>query len=399
MNARILFYNDQTGEGKLITEEGQKYEFNVEHWNDFEHMPKSGLKVVCEIDKKGPVRIEADRQKPEKKAEEKKSEESEQKAIQKEKLKTEENDLKEKEQLLKELSRKNREPGSATISVEKCVSSYFEPVDFLIGDPPEIVNTRERLDYFRIRRFLNTAYNDLRNLDPSLHRNKELSERLVLIENLYKAYKNIQSKKDNPGLAFETIFLRSQPEYLRHIRYKEDCLTRISELNQIEESIYPEIREKEEILKKFKGSNAEKERLEGIMKKMKKMYVDSIHENANLSEEMTNMADLKALYVSKYYDEFVLEFSSKLEYYMTLIEKILSYKTYAFDKLMWKRAGKSRAVQEYFSESHIDGDYSTLTFLRYYLNTLDVTKLNEEQRDLFHLQVYLEEQSKQKKGT
>ncbi len=366
MKGRILFYNSQTGQGKVILQSGEKIDFTADLWNDFDTMPETGASVECEVDGgvlKGMAGSEEEAQ---------------------------------QEQAWHEEAAAHVPPtpinrNGPTFSVEETLTNYFKPIDYLIGEPPEVVNTKAQLDYFLVRRFLLTAYNDLRGLDSSLHRNPEVKEKLDEIQELHKAYYTIRDRVEMSKLAFEMIFLRSQPEYLKFIRYKEQCLNRISILSQVEESLFPDIQKKEELLKKLPAKQEEKRHaLEEELKSLRRHYVDAIHENAGLAEELNTMEDIKATYTEKYYDHFVKELLKRGGEYMKVLGKILNYRAYDFDRLIWKYAGNSKMVGEYFSNAGIQGNYSTLTFLRYYLKTLDKEKAREEQKELYKLLEYLE---------
>eukprot|EP01022_Parablepharisma_sp_SALTPOND_P021205 TRINITY_DN4097_c0_g4_i1.p1 TRINITY_DN4097_c0_g4~~TRINITY_DN4097_c0_g4_i1.p1 ORF type:complete len:230 (+),score=4.38 TRINITY_DN4097_c0_g4_i1:84-692(+) len=129
---------------------------------------------------------------------------------------------------------------------------------------------------------------------------------------------------------------------------------------------------------------------------MKKRYVDAIHESASISEELSSMADLKSVYMEMYFNAFVREFDERAEYYIGVIEESLGVKTFDFDRQLWQKAARSKAVKEYFASANIKGGYSTLTFLSYYLKHLDGEKLNDEQRGLMGLLEYLKKKEDEK---
>ena len=79
--------------------------------------------------------------------------------------------------------------------------------------------------------------------------------------------------------------------------------------------------------------------------------------------------------------------------YKDMIAKILNYKAYDFDAYLWKCAVKSKPISDYFKSSRIKGTYSTETFLRYYLKTLDTDKVRSEQEGLFKLLEYFEKRN------
>lgn len=366
MEGRILFYNDQTGQGKLILQSGEKLDFSADVWDDFETAPKAGGLVVCTMEGEALKSVKAAGSSPVEEKEAEEPRESEPKPV-------------------KTVSSK------PTFSVEETLTNYFQPVEFLIGEPPEVVNTREQLDFFLVKRFLMTAYNNLRSLDPALYEQKEVREKADELQRLHKAYQTVQSRVETPKLAFEIVFLRSQPEYLRFIRHKEHCLSRISALTQVEESLFPDIRKKEEELAKIPRDQEEKKNaLEQELKNIRRHYVEAIHENASLSEELVTMDDLKTTYTEKYYDLFVGQLHQQGAYYLNVLGKILGYRAYSFDKLVWQNAEHSKPITEYFRQGGIVGGYSTLTYLKYYLKTLDKGKIDKEHKDLFKLLGYLE---------
>lgn len=368
MKGRILFYNPQTGEGKIILDTKEKIDFTVDVWDDFDVGPESNLLVECEL----------------------------------------------KEDVLKSITsvshnnstipnisnEENNNPHSdynphqdqengPKYSVSETLKSYFSHIEDVVGEPPEIINTKAQLDYFLSKRFLLTSYNNLRGLDPTVYEDKDIKEKLNTIEELQKAYNSVNEKLDVPQLAFEMIFLRVQPEYIQYQKNKERCLTNIPTLTSLINSLEPEIKRGEENLKVVNNEKIKIE-LKEKLKKIRGSYVDAIHERACLTEELAGMEDIKASYTEKYFHDFEKELSILQVKYKDMISRILNYKAYDLDEAIWKNASKSKMIQEFFKESGIKGGYSTKTFLRYYLETLDKSKLKDEQEELFKLLDYLE---------
>jgi hypothetical protein len=354
-------------------------EFSADLWEDFDVMPSAGKLVACKIEKGVLKSLNAV------------SFEDEVDSVELKKVfrtpTSEVNSTESSSELKAEVSTSQQKP---TFTVCETIQNYFKPIETFIGEPPTIVNTKEQLDYFRVQRFMMTAYNDLKNLDSSLHNNTEVKKILEEIRQLRKAHTTLEARIEAPKLAFEMIFLRSQPEYLQFIRYNEHCLNRISLLSKMEESLFPDIQAKEEELKKMpKEQYADRISLEKELKSLRGYYVDTIHENAELYEELSSMDDLKAIYTQKYFDEFLAELMKVGAKYMETLKRVLNYRAYKFDKLIWVHAEKSRTIEEFLSSSHIEGEYSTLTFLRYYLKTLNQDKLNDEHKELVKLEEYL----------
>jgi hypothetical protein len=280
----------------------------------------------------------------------------------------------------------------STYGVSEALQNYFNSVDFLMSREPKSADTKAQLDYFLSRRFLITAYNNLKNLDPALHDHKEIKEKLSVLQDLHNAYNTVSDKASVPEVAFEMIFLRSQPEYIQYIKDKDDWISRISALTTITETLFYEIEKREGELKKLAKNDKNRLSLENGIKPLRGDYVDAIHERAQLAEKLAQMKDLKAIYSEKYFDSFAYELSKLSKEYKKVLVKILNTKASELDYEIWKHASKSKLVWEHFSEAGIEGDYTTMTYLGYYLKTLDKKQLGDEHVELFKFFNYLKEQ-------
>jgi hypothetical protein len=280
----------------------------------------------------------------------------------------------------------------STYSVSEALQNYFNSVDFLMSREPKSNDSKAQLDYFLSRRFLITAYNNLKNLDPALHDHKDIKEKLKILQDLHNAYNTVSDKSSVPEVAFEMIFLRAQPEYIQYIKDKEDWISRVSALTTITESLFYEIEKREKEINKLAKNDKNRLLLENAIKPLRGDYVDAIHERAQLAEKLAQMNDLKAIYSEKYFDSFADELSKLSKEYKKVLVKILNNKASELDNEIWKHASKSKLIREYFSDAGIEGDYTTTTYLGYYLKTLDKRQLGDEQVELFKLFNYLKGQ-------
>lgn len=280
----------------------------------------------------------------------------------------------------------------STYGVSEALQNYFNSVNFLMSREPKSADAKAQLDYFLSRRFLITAYNNLKNLDPALHDHKEIKEKLSILQDLHNAHNTVSDKASVPEVAFEMIFLHSQPEYIQYIKDKEDWISRISALTTVSESLFYEIEKREGELKKLAKNDKNRLSLENAIKPLRGEYVDAIHERAQLAEKLAQLNDLKAIYTEKYFDSFAEELSKLSKEYKKVLVKILNTKASELDYEIWKHASKSKLVREHFSEAGIEGDYTTMTYLGYYLKTLDMKQLGDEHVELFKFFNYLKEQ-------
>ena len=83
---------------------------------------------------------------------------------------------------------------------------------------------------------------------------------------------------------------------------------------------------------------------------------------------------------------------------MTYVDEIkydiidtLNVLAYRFDKELWRSAKRSKPVQKFFIEARIEGLYSSKTYMKYYINKLDIKKAGENTVKLMR---YIEQYNK-----
>jgi hypothetical protein len=69
---------------------------------------------------------------------------------------------------------------------------------------------------------------------------------------------------------------------------------------------------------------------------------------------------------------------------------LLNKTAYVFDNTLWKYARDSKPIKAHFQKSHVKGQLSSLTYLKYYLQSLNNENLSIEQQELAALVPYLE---------
>ncbi len=370
IRGRIIFYNPQIGKGTIILHTKEKLNFSIDEWDEFEQAPEVNLLVDCDVDNNTLMSITA----------------STSQDIAHDDTVDEDQQTDQKEQVDEE------QTPTATYTVDEALKIYFNPIENVIGEPPSIINTKEQLDYFLSRRFLFTAYNNLRGLDSKIYEHSEMKDKINTIEELHKAYNSLSEQIDIPQYAFEMIFLRIQPEYVKNQEQIEKYKSAIPSLTDLIESLEADLKTGYENLKKTTNKKLQ-ESMNTKLKKMRGVYMDAIHERACIKEDLEDLPNLKQIYTKKYFKEFDNKLSILKIKYKDMIARILNYKAYDFDAYLWKCAVKSKPINDYFKSSGIKGTYSTETFLRYYLKTLDTDKVRNEQEELFRLLEYFEKRN------
>lgn len=369
-DGKILFYNDSDGIGTIISSTKEKIDFSIDDWNDFDVMPSMGLKVCFDYKNFKTSSIMSIITKN--KAENEHFEEQEEITN----LEDIENDFGEKKENVK-----------VTINIPKSISNYFDIINDNIKQRIAYKKVQGRLDYLVVRRFLWTTFNNLNEIDlkiltPDI---KALSKDLKSMTTIYDDFIN---KTKFPVLAYEEVFLACQTEYL-HV--KDDTQKMIDKLNQLrasEEQLGKTLAYKKEELKKQKNT-PEFPALKKEFKVLNGTYVDMIHMMGEIDERYKHDIELVTNFEKKFKSEFYHLFGDEAKKYKSSIVDILSAQAFLLDNKLWTQAKSSKIVREHFYKAGVRDDLNTKTYLKYYLDTLDSNKTNNDTQKLFELFNYL----------
>jgi hypothetical protein len=387
VEGKIVVYSDQTGLGKIITPERKKYNFSVDDWDEYEAMPGVGLVIrfepegiharhvtLAENGGSAPEPEDA-AQKPAPPPSEKGSGESE----------------KPQNEPAEPLS------GSleASMDVEECIRMHFTDILRRIDDNRELMRENRRLDFIRMHRFLTTAYNNLIEIDHSFE-NYELAEVRQQMLEAYDTYRDFRAKTAYIQNAYQHVFLNRQMRY-KELRAKLELnKAQIAKLSESAKNREQEIREKSAKLKTLAPQSDEYIYLFNEIKILKRAMVDAIHEVAKLTEENHLYVEMLDNFYKMHYDRFKKSFGAFVENHDALLRKIQDVLAYRFDALMWKKANRSKPIQNFFAQAGITDEFSAITYLKYYLKTLDTSKLNQQNQELLELLQYLEQRTRKR---
>jgi hypothetical protein len=397
MNGTIIFYNLDNGTGLILSEGKEKYKFDIEMWNDFDHMPSIGLKVTFEVEDdiiktiikyKEPIILEE--------AEENKKnaptsiEDAARMIIETDMLGSTQEDNMHMKLDADSYSAKTVPTGYIEATMTKFFTSLQDTVDKY--KDYQLQSEEEELDYFKMKRFLFTAYNNLLEIDISLA-DGGLTEMYRNIQDINSIHDIYKKSFIYPKIAFSTIFLK-------HTRYKEAkrrLEKNTSEMASVKsnlDTMENEIKRKIEELGHFEKNDDKYEPLRQSIRHAKRLYVDSIDRVGTLREENEILLPITDEYFELFFEEFKKKFESSYKENIRSLIEILDSMAFLFDRMMWEKASSSKIIDRYFQEANISYPYSCLTFLRYYLKTLNKAKLTTENKELFDLLEYLEKRSK-----
>jgi len=381
VEGKIVVYSSETGLGKIITPQKKKFNFTVDDWDDYDTMPTVGLPIRFT-----PDTIHARHVTP---AEGESASADSRPA---------ENPQDTKERTTPPATATDEETPTEEahepeVDIETTIQLHFDDILKKIDADRALLNETRRLDFLKMRRFLETAYNNLTEIDHRFE-NVSLTEIRRQLTDAYEIYRQFKKRTTYLSKAYEQVFLNRQRRY-KELRAKiEINKNRIAALTDTISRHENDVKEKGERLKKLKPQSDEALYLTNEIKILKRALVDAIHEVGKLTEENRLYAELLDSFYKAHYDRFKKLFTEFVETHEALLRKAMDVLAYRFDAMMWEMANRSEAIQRFFFEAGITDEFSSITYLKYYIKTLDTSKLNEENRQLLDLLKYLEAKSR-----
>jgi predicted nucleic acid-binding Zn-ribbon protein len=398
MEGKIVVYSSESGLGKIITPEKKKFNFSVDDWDEYETMPEIGQTIQFEPDgiKARHITIhsaETPQTSPQPDTEQKPAPAPEPPAPQPET--PDSPHIPSTEPAMEESVKPTRPPavtsGSVApeIDVETTLQIHFESIILKVEENITLLNENRRLDFLKMRRFLSTAYNNLMDIDHSFE-NYELADLRHQLWDAYETYKDFKKKTAYIQNAYEQVFLSKQRRY-KELHAKLDLnKAQIAKLKDGVTRFEQEIKEKTARLKKLNPQSEEAIYLSNEIKVLKRTLVDAIHEIGKLTEENHLFVEQLDNFYKTHYNQFKAVFTEFVANYESMLRKMMDVLAYRFDMMLWEKANRSKTIQKFFLEAGITDEFSSITYLKYYLKTLDANKLNEENQQLYDLLQYLE---------
>lgn len=242
------------------------------------------------------------------------------------------------------------------------MNKFFGETREVIAFEMNFIKTNElvapKIDYFKLRRFLSSAINNLKEMDHSL-----LSGTLGIlyndVESLFDFYANFESKTKIASVVFERDFLNSIPEY-KYLRHeKEDA--ELSKRNC--ESAISATEKKLENLKDLDSDE---------FKKLRGKMADNLHALSVAKDKVTLLNDKLSVYYNHLKGRFIDIFELEKAQSTKALQLIINTKSVYLDHLLWHQAEKSLPIQRFFKKSDIKGDYDTKTYIEYYMRNINI---------------------------
>ncbi len=223
-------------------------------------------------------------------------------------------------------------------------------------------------EFYRLKRFIDTAKNFLSDIDVNVI--EGLAGKLYIdINSLYALFLEFKRKTRFPENIFYQEYLETIPEYKKlksDIRNYETLIskyTTISKENEMLLKAYKDIPKDEKELKRYK--------------KIKKEYVDAIYYIGYYKEKLEDSNKKLKDIEKNEKEEFLKNFEKYKNLYIDKFIEIINKKMFIFDKVLWENDKKSANIKNFFETSQIKGDFSTRTFINYFLKHIDIAKTKD----------------------
>jgi hypothetical protein len=362
LTGKVIFYSAAKGEGIIITPESQKFKFSVFEWvgdsipmvNDMVEFTMKDFKAVeikakdITVSKEEIAKINVDR--------------------------------------LKEIPTKK--------SHKRVIEEHFKDTLELLQTTESIVKEAKIVDYTKMQRFLHTTYEHLLDKDPEFV-DPKLGNIKLNLDNTYIMLKSFKQKVINPVNKFEFIYLKSNAYYMKVLGVHEESKRKLTTIKSQEGTINHKLEYGQKRLTELSPKSKEYKLIERKLKELRSLYVRISDNKEILDKRIKHTAKLIKDFLDKHKKEWIASFvkrGDELEEYLLIVLNKLAF---SFDDYMWQIAKKSDSIQEFFLNSNIEGGFNSKTFLKYYLKGINKDKMNQEQKELFELQKYLDSLAKE----
>lgn len=278
-----------------------------------------------------------------------------------------------------------------TRSIKDCIYDHFGGVENLIKRYEKDINSKKDLDFLRIKRFLFTAYNDLFELDSAISNTTltNLKSELGALDREYDSF--IKKASYPPQYSYEKIFLARQIEFVKMEELIETTQSIIKSTTIQQAALGTSLKAMEDqFAKRTDTRSAAYAQALTNLKKLRKRYVDLLHYLSEQKDRLTKATKARDEFSEQFFEEFLKNYLPLTNALKQDFIKLLNAKAYDLDTLLWQRAKRSLSVRRFFIKAGITGTYSSKTFLKYFLHSLDRSKIRNETKKLFDLLKYLE---------
>lgn len=281
------------------------------------------------------------------------------------------------------------EPTQVFFTTESAIFDYFSTIDHTLESFPHYENTKSSIDFLKLRRFLLTTYNNLVDLDLDLKKT-HVTDILIDLMSLSDIYDSFTQKSKQIKKAFYDLFLSRNDEFVQAQNKVDNNKLSIDKHNSSIAIAEAAIAKLEYHLNKTPTTSPYYLMIQQKMRKANGIIVDEIHSKRSMEEENFRLVQFIEMIINENEESFSKKYAIQAIIFDQKITHLLNKTAYIFDNELWKYARDSKPIKVHFQKSRVNGQLSSLTYLKYYLQSLNSESMSLEQQELAALVPYLE---------
>ncbi|MGE4295946.1 MAG: hypothetical protein AB7E49_09615 [Campylobacterales bacterium] len=288
--------------------------------------------------------------------------------------------------------RQKDENPTASMGVSEAIDQYFIYITHELTAYDKERPGERRMDYFLMKPFLMTAFNQFKAMDATLEdeRIKQARWRMEKAAQLWQVM--VRKTTGSVEQIYEEVFLKKQVDYLRLLHESEELIDAMSKGRGELGTVTKQLESAKEEVKHQKGEA--KAAAEALFKKLNARNVDLVHKLSEQKKRFDAVQDeMRALWEANR-DSFVETFKTKVDLVRNDLIETLGLLAFRFDQQLWRRAKLSEPIRNFFAESRIEGIFSSKTFLEYFVGNVDTALAGEQLKKLVR---YLNDYNKKNK--
>jgi hypothetical protein len=264
--------------------------------------------------------------------------------------------------------------------VDEFLEKYFKDIADVVkfeeefADKYELVKTD--IDYFRIKRFLTTAFRNFREIDD-----KFIAGLLMKLQKdvygLFDYYQKFITSTQVADIVYQRDFLSALKPY-------QDTVNEMTTTKARRDILETQFKRMDELMRlatiKAEGGSEEAQK---ELKVLKDKYSDIVHNFALARDKLKELAEKLSNMHKAFHDSFLEGFDSQRNYYIKRLSELTNSKAYHLDKLLWDRALKNRRISDFLESAGIKGSYDTKTFIKYYLRNININSTADQEWHMY----------------
>ncbi|MFA6143941.1 MAG: hypothetical protein WC691_03985 [Sulfuricurvum sp.] len=284
---------------------------------------------------------------------------------------------------------KIKKEAATAITTESVIDAYMCSINNNLQEFSDYENTTLSIDFLKMRRFLITTYNTLIDLDLELKQSiiTDILKELNVVTTIYDSF---QQKSKQIKRAFHDLFLNCHDDFVKAQYKLESNKLAIGKHSGNITKAEATIAKLTHIFEKTSPTSPNFILIQEKIKKVRTIATDEIHHKRTLEVANIGLIQFTEMIKNENEESFTVKYRTQAKIINQKIIALLNKMAFRFEASLWEKARQSKRIKNHFRESEVKGKLCSLTYLKYYLQSLDKEKLSQSHRELITLLPYIE---------